>query len=772
MVKKKRRLPAGQVMPPGQRELIAQGFRALEAGEFERARGLYRGLLVALPQEAALMVELGVFAMQMGDPGNAENLLRLAVTTQPDRAAFRCNLAIVLRNLGKDTEAIEQLQRALILEPGLVEAHLNLGNTLVNVRRFGEAAAAFEHALALRPDYPDALYGLANAQLAMERREEGCASLERAVAIEPAFHQAHASLATARMKSAKDLLERSAPVIPALASEQAEHGLNSIITALHLCPGNPIYWVKFVDCIKVFGVRHPLTGFARDLLARALDHPAIDTNSLVHAVVSLTNTHPATLEIKRLLPPSGAFDGLTWHALGPLVIAALEEPLLLKVLRDAVVPDAFLEHLVGFARSSMLSEALARSEPSLPGPAIAALAHCGFNTEYAGNESPQETARVDVLVDSLRARRASGQIVPPHWYAVYAAYRPLHSLDGAERIARELAGTPFHELAVRQILEPQEEYELRPSIPALTRALSDVSLAVQTQYEANPYPRFIRPVRLLRGGTVRATMQALFPLLELGTVAQVPPRILIAGCGTGLQPIETAQRFRDANVLAVDLSLTSLAYAKRKTHELGLANIEYRQADILELGSLDERFDIIECAGVLHHLEDPIAGWRVLCGLLRPGGLMRIALYSDLARRHVVQARKFIASEGFEVTPDGIRRCRAAILARPDDVQFEKLARSEDFYSMSGCRDLIFNVQEHQFTLPQIGAILDTLALEFLGFELSDPSTAGVYRASFPDDSTLTRLDNWHCFELDHPDAFTRMYQFWVRGRGTATETA
>jgi hypothetical protein len=91
---------------------------------------------------------------------------------------------------------------------------------------------------------------------------------------------------------------------------------------------------------------------------------------------------------------------------------------------------------------------------------------------------------------------------------------------------------------------------------------------------------------------------------------------------------------------------------------------------------------------------------------------------------------------------------------------------------MSGCRDLIFHVQEHRFTLPQIGAILADLELQFLGFEFSDLSVLADYRSSFPDDSTLTRLDHWHRFELDHPDTFARMYQFWVRSRSTTPVTA
>ena len=41
-------------------------------------------------------------------------------------------------------------------------------------------------------------------------------------------------------------------------------------------------------------------------------------------------------------------------------------------------------------------------------------------------------------------------------------------------------------------------------------------------------------------------------------------------------------------MLAVDLSLSSLAHAARKIRELGV-EIEYAQADILELGSLERR---------------------------------------------------------------------------------------------------------------------------------------------------------------------------------------
>ena len=118
-------------------------------------------------------------------------------------------------------------------------------------------------------------------------------------------------------------------------------------------------------------------------------------------------------------------------------------------------------------------------------------------------------------------------------------------------------------------------------------------------------------------------------------------------------------------MLAIDLSLSSLAYAQRKTRELGLPNIEYAQADVLALGSIGRSFDVIDASGVLHHLSDPAAGWRALLSLLRPGGLMRVGLYSELGRADIVAARQFIAERGFDATAADIRRCRQELLATP-----------------------------------------------------------------------------------------------------------
>src|SRR5262249_20682685 len=185
-----------------------------------------------------------------------------------------------------------------------------------------------------------------------------------------------------------------------------------------------------------------------------------------------------------------------------------------------------------------------------------------------------------------------------------------------------------------------------------------VSLAVKQQYEESPYPRWIKASPVGQT-TIEAHLRQLFPLANIHNVVKTSgAEILIAGCGTGQHSIETARQFPGARVLAIDLSLVSLCYAKRKTQKLGLKNLEFAQADILKLQSIDRTFDVIEAGGVLHHLAEPMAGWRVLLSILRPGGFMRLWLYSRPWRQDTTAAPAFIARRGYSSSANDIRRCR------------------------------------------------------------------------------------------------------------------
>ncbi|HUE11443.1 MAG TPA: methyltransferase domain-containing protein, partial [Steroidobacteraceae bacterium] len=437
---------------------------------------------------------------------------------------------------------------------------------------------------------------------------------------------------------------------------------------------------------------------------------------------------------------------------------------LLGAMEAMTLPSLPLEALLGHARAELLRLAGEQGEDNgeIDDDIVAfacALARQCFINEYVYVQTETESGLASVLRDRLLQDLASGAPIAPLTLAVVAAYFPLHAMPTAEALLRRNWPAAVAGLLQAQLREPLEEADERTAIAALAPVKDSVSLQVMRQYEENPYPRWtINPLSVFAADRARGKT---IPTAE----RQAELDILIAGCGTGLHAIQIAQVYPNARLLAIDISLPSLAYARRKTRELGLRNIEYAQADILELGTIGRTFDSIESVGVLHHLAEPTAGWRVLVPLLRPGGRMRIGLYSELARRVIVEARARIAARGYHATTDDIRRCRQDILREAE--HWKMLVGAKDFYTMSGCRDLLFNVMEHRFTIPEIAAFLNDNDLSFLAFEpFDDPTVIKKFHEQFPGAADEADLDQWRRFEADHPETFWDMYVFSVGKRG------
>jgi SAM-dependent methyltransferase len=432
---------------------------------------------------------------------------------------------------------------------------------------------------------------------------------------------------------------------------------------------------------------------------------------------------------------------------GPGGVAGIAaQALLICSLRLVRICQPGMEHFLTRLRALMLERAGGRVIVDTKELALfSALAQQCFVNEYVFAASGDEIRQATGLRENLSERLAKNQEIPPFLVTAVAAYFPLHRLANVESLLAMEWPDSVDDLLRQQIREPLEELQDRGAIPSLT-AIDDRSLPVQQQYEDNPYPRWI-------------VIPPVAKPVEISDASRNND-ILIAGCGTGQHSIDAALLFPHANILAVDISLTSLAYARRKTREAGLDNIDYAHADIFKLGTLDRRFDLIEAVGVLHHLADPAAGWRVLLSLLRPGGSMRVGLYSEVARRAIVAGRALIAQRGYPPTPEGIRTCRQEIFRIKDGIETSLIAL-RDFYSMSGCRDLLFNVLEHRYTLPQIKAFLAEHRLLFLGFELPQ-ATLAAFRQRYPEPAALTDLDHWQEFEAANPETFLGMYIFRV----------
>ena len=107
------------------------------------------------------------------------------------------------------------------------------------------------------------------------------------------------------------------------------------------------------------------------------------------------------------------------------------------------------------------------------------------------------------------------------------------------------------------------------------------------------------------------------------------------------------------------------------------------------------------------------------------------------------------------------------MLGEPD--RWRALIASDDFYSTSGCCDLLFNVREYCFTIPQIATFLREQNLSFEGFDpFEDPGVIRKFHERFASEADELDLDQWRRFENDHPDTFRGMYVFSV-GKKTAS---
>ena len=86
----------------------------------------------------------------------------------------------------------------------------------------------------------------------------------------------------------------------------------------------------------------------------------------------------------------------------------------------------------------------------------------------------------------------------------------------------------------------------------------DISLKVQEQYETFPYTSMDQSGKTLRQQTVGERFREIgISVSPINNNEIENPKILIAGCGTGQHSVEVAQRFKNSEVISVDLSRSS-----------------------------------------------------------------------------------------------------------------------------------------------------------------------------------------------------------------------
>lgn len=756
------------------------------------------------PRLAGTLHLIGTLHHRAGQQESAIAVFHRVLAVEPGHLDARLRLADSLRVAGHWEEAATVCRDGLARianpdDPARTPLLANLGAALQSSGDTAGALDAYREALRLSPDLPEVHNNLARLHQETGNPDAAIEELRRATAGRPAnqplplpLRRALLSLLVAAGRTAE--AEAEAFGIARTAPEDAElcfgiaalflqggwrdQALPYVRKAIRLAPDVPRNWIAFAEALRDAALPEPDDGLRADLLA-ALGRPEVEGAGLARAIAGVLMAAPVIRTLAALPENDGpALDDASRTLLADGSLAGLaEDALLLAHLRAAPVCDPALERALTRLRRVLL---LALTGPGLPDrpswrALCAAIAEQCFLNEYVFAETDGEFQVLAVLLRAAEAALDRKEQPPAVLVALLGAYRPLYRWERAAGLQALSWPEEIARLLNRQVAEPLAEAAIQAELPALTQISHPVSVGVRAQYEENPYPRWMTTGLLPEPVPLPRFLHALFPHAALPASPAWPPNweapgweapeVLVAGCGTGREAVWAATTLKNAKVLAVDLSRRSLAYATRQSRRLGLKSIEFAQADLLELGTLGRRFDVIHSVGVLHHMEDPVAGLRVLRGLMRPHGVMEVGFYSAAARRPILAARAFIAERGHPPTLDGIRRVRRDIQDLPDGHPARAVVHSPDFYGTSACRDLLMHVHELHVTLPWLAGALETLGLEFLGFRLADPAVAALYRKRFPEDPAMTSLARWDRLEAEHPMIFGGLYQAWVRAR-------
>ncbi|MDF1881778.1 methyltransferase domain-containing protein, partial [Sulfurimonas sp. MAG313] len=447
----------------------------------------------------------------------------------------------------------------------------------------------------------------------------------------------------------------------------------------------------------------------------------------------------------------------------------LQNSLFVCLLKTTIITNFNLEYYLKKVRKDLLKDLLKNRGTSSWIDRLENFIHAFsiqcFWTEYVMLQEEYELINSLVILVEEQLYKKDKKVFLS--LALCGMYKPLYSFKFINNrfIEKEsIKNTNFKALYKIQVKEPKEEERLKKRMNVLKSLDDEVSKKVAHQYEENPYPRWVN-MRKLEKNSLEKHFQIALPYLKNIDVDRKDKRveILIAGSGTGKHPISVAQQVENSYLTCLDLSKTSIAYAQRKVNELGIKNINFIQGNILDLDLINKKFSYVESVGVIHHMKNPMEGWKLLEAVLEEDGYMKIGLYSELARNSVVDTLSFIKENGYQPNVKDIRQCREDIYHLESSNSMKKLSNYIDFYSVSGVRDLIFNVQEHRFSIPQIKEALKVLKLEFLGFIFNQENIYQRYFELFPEDKEAKDLDNWHIFEQQYPDTFIEMYQFLLK---------
>lgn len=239
-----------------------------------------------------------------------------------------------------------------------------------------------------------------------------------------------------------------------------------------------------------------------------------------------------------------------------------------------------------------------------------------------------------------------------------------------------------------------------------------MSNPVQKHYQNYPYPHYPLFASVRRRDTYALNIHALWGRFNRTMPPPEALKILIAGCGT-FAPYPWAVANPDVPITALDLSERSLWRARLHCILHGRRNVIYRCGDLLDQGTIAGEFGLIDSYGVLHHLDDPLAGLKTLEQHLVPGGILRVMLYSRYARQEEESIRRAFKLLGIDSPGMAQRFLRKAVAGSR---LANYLAASDEPATTSGLADALLHPMVHTYRIDELLEMIAQTGLELMLF--------------------------------------------------------
>jgi SAM-dependent methyltransferase len=118
---------------------------------------------------------------------------------------------------------------------------------------------------------------------------------------------------------------------------------------------------------------------------------------------------------------------------------------------------------------------------------------------------------------------------------------------------------------------------------------------------------------------------------------------------------------------------------------------------------LDQRFDLIVCTGVLHHLVDPDAGLRALRSVLRSEGAMYLMVYAPCGRTGVYMLQEYCRRLGIGASKEEIHDLTAVLQALPErHPLLATMGGSRDAMDAEALADALLNPRDRTYSVPEL----------------------------------------------------------------------